>query len=311
MMLSTVAGVLRRTRRPVPWNGQLPGSVLATPIAVAGEAAPHHCLVAKRSFYFPRKNWFPWRTRIIHARQKAERLKRHIWPRRHDPTEAPIFGDKEDGTQLTFIEKDIRIGQKKFNDYARLIRGRQIQDAHDWIESLVRMKSEPVLKMLRKAINEVTERHDWDISRTYIYEAVTYRGAFVKSIKKHARANYGIVKSPRSQFMFRVRQLPLEEFFHRLYINNKIPRSIAGDMRLALHQGRVSRQMQKEWAPYLCANSRLFHRKELKWLDSTRQFNYYEARAEWIQRYQANQARAVTEAREARGLPPLALATSE
>jgi len=82
---------------------------------------------------------------------------------------------------------------------------------------------------------------------------------------------------------------------------------MACDMRLALHEHRVSQDMIKDWAPYLTAHSRFFHRKELKWLDSTRQFDYYEARREWIQRYQANLLRASSEAREARGLPPIAV----
>merc|ERR1719450_929601 len=105
--------------------------------------------------------------------------------------------------------------------------------------------------------------------------------------------------------MIRVRQMPIEEFFHRVFIYNKVPRSVAADMRLALQQGRVSPQMMKDWAPYLCAHSRFWHRKDLKWLDSTRQFDYYEARREWIRRYKANLLRGSAEAREARGLTPL------
>mmetsp|Transcript_3169 Transcript_3169/g.10243 ORF Transcript_3169/g.10243 Transcript_3169/m.10243 type:complete len:308 (+) Transcript_3169:53-976(+) len=303
-MLSALAGALRHGR------ARLPGGLATPQLSASGGGAvaaaePHHCLGATRSFYWPRKNWFPWRVRIIHQRQAAERQKRHIWPRKYDPNEAPIFGQKEDGTQLAFREKDIRIGTKKLYEYAKLLRGRQIQDGIDWIESLARMKSEPILKLLKKGLEECRDKHGWDLSRTYIFDAHGSRGYFIKSLQKHSRGNFGIVKSPRNWFMFRVRQMPLEEFFHRIYIYNKVPRSVAQDMRLALHQSRVSQQMRKEWAPYLCANSRLFHRRELKWLDSTRQFDYYQARAEWIQRYKMNLMRASTEAREARGLPPL------
>ena len=56
---------------------------------------------------------------------------------------------------------------------------------------------------------------------------------------------------------------------------------MAQDMRLALAQNQVSSQMQKEWAPYLSATTRFRHRKELKWLDSTRQFDYYKAGSRW------------------------------
>merc|ERR1719436_1299117 len=146
-----------------------------------------------------------------------------------------------------------------------------------------------------------------DLARVYIFDAQPQRGPFVRSLKKHAKANFGVVKSPRNLFMVRVRQMPLEEFFHRVYIYNKVPRSLASDMRLAIQQQRVSPQMSKEWAPYLYAHSRLFHRRALKWLDSTRQFDYYDARREWIQQYKANLLRSSTEAREARGLPPLSM----
>jgi len=259
-----------------------------------------------RGFYFPRKNWFPWRVRLIHQRQAALRKKRHIWPRYSDPQEAPIFGEKDvDGGQLAFREKEVRLGLKKLEEYAKLIQGRQLQDAIDWTEAIARMKSEPILKLLRKALTEVVERHRMDPARVYVLEASPQRGYFVKSLRMHSRGRYGVNKSPRNMFMIRVRELPLEEFFHRMYIYGRVPRSISSDMRLALHDSRVSAQMAKEWAPYLNAHSRFFHRKELKWLDSTRQFDYYQARREWIQRYQANLLRASTEAREARGLPPL------
>mmetsp|Transcript_128945 Transcript_128945/g.223688 ORF Transcript_128945/g.223688 Transcript_128945/m.223688 type:complete len:321 (+) Transcript_128945:102-1064(+) len=259
-----------------------------------------------RGFYFPRRNWFPWRQRIVHQRQAALRRKRHIWPRQADENEAPIFGGTEDGQVIAFREKEVRLGMKRLLEYARIIRKRQLQDAVDWVESMARLKSEPILKMLQTAKQECIERHKLDISRLYIFDAQPQRGYFVKSIRQHARGRFGINKSPRNMFMIRVREMPLEEYFHRLYIYNKVPRSLAADMRLALLENRVSPQTAKEWAPYLCANSRILHRRELKWLDSTRQFDYYQARREWIQRYKANLLRASTEAREARGLPPLA-----
>merc|ERR1711933_394495 len=103
--------------------------------------------------------------------------------------------------------------------------------------------------------------HGWDVSRAYVFDAQPQRGSFIKSLRKHSRSNFGIVKSPRNLFMVRVRQMPLEEYFHRVYIYNKVPRSLASDMRLAIQQQRVSQQMRKEWAPYLYSHSRLFHRR--------------------------------------------------
>jgi len=241
----------------------------------------------------------------MHDRQAALRKKRHIWPREYDENEAPIFGGKNDGEVLAFREKELRLGMKRLLEYARMVRGKQIQDALDWVDSMAQMRSECIIKILKKAMQECVEKHNMDLARLYVFDAQPQRGYVVKSIKMHARAKFGVNKSPRHMFMLRVREMPLEEYFHRLYIYNKIPRSLSSDMRLALHEGRVNPQVAKEWAPYLCANSRIKHRRELKWLDSTRQFDYYEARSEWIQKYKANLLRGSTEAREARGLPPL------
>eukprot|EP00929_Paragymnodinium_shiwhaense_P113502 TRINITY_DN81790_c0_g1_i1.p1 TRINITY_DN81790_c0_g1~~TRINITY_DN81790_c0_g1_i1.p1 ORF type:complete len:347 (-),score=67.37 TRINITY_DN81790_c0_g1_i1:32-1072(-) len=258
-----------------------------------------------RGFYFPRARWWPWRARLMHQRQARDRARRHIWPRYSDPQEAPIFGDKNDGSQLMFRDKELKLGMRRMLDYCRLIKDKQIHDAIDWVECLGRFKSEIVAKLLRRALKESTENYGLDPARLFIYEAQPQRGYVIKSIRRHSRGRYGINKAPRNAFMVRVREMPLEEYFHRIFIYNKVPRSLSADMRLALHENRVSEQMMKEWAPYLCADSRLRHRIALKWVDATRQFDYYQTRSDWIQKYRANQMRATTEAREARGLPPL------
>lgn len=270
----------------------------------AGAFHPACCLYTLRTFYFPRKNWFPWRARLARQRQENTRLKRHIWPRYLDPDEAPIFGDKREGV-LAFREEEVRIGLKSLTHYGKLLKNRQLTDAIDWIESLTQLKTAPILKLLKQARDECKEQYGMDIARVYIFDAQGARGFFAKTIRKHSRGNYGVNKSPRNLFMIRVRELPLEEYFHRLYIVGKVPRSLSADMRLAIYDKKVSRQMLKEWAPYICAQSKWGHRRQLKWLDGTRQFDYYKVRQEWINNYRANLLRQTTEAREARGLPPL------
>merc|ERR1712007_36563 len=104
-------------------------------------------------------------------------------------------------------------------------------DAMDWTESLARLKSVPIMKLLKRAAKEVVEKYNWDLARVYVHTVFTRRGFFVKSIRKHTRGRYGINKSPRNMFMVRLREAPIEEFFHKLYIYGKVPRSIASDMR--------------------------------------------------------------------------------
>lgn len=263
-----------------------------------------HSLQAVRGYYMPRAGWFPWRARIVHKRQADLRRKRHVWPRRRDENEEPIFGGTEDGQVLAFREKEVRMGLKRMLDYCRLIRGRQIQDAIDWIECMGRLNTAVIMKVLRNAMQECIEKYKMDVSRVYIFDAQPQRSYYVKSIRLHSRGRYGIQNSPRHMFMIRVREMPLEEYFHKVFVFNKVPRSLAADMRLALHERRVNPQVAKEWGAYLCSASRFHHRHQLKWLEITRQFDYYDVRRAWINRYQNNLLRTSAEAREARGLPP-------
>lgn len=266
-------------------------------------AVEPYSLTCIRSFYFPRKNWYPWRARRVQARKRAVRLKRHIWPRYFDPNEKPIFQPIEAHPTLAFQQKYIRVSVKKMLEYTRLISGKQLEDAIHWIEALSRPNAKPVLDLMKKAREECVERYRWDLARVFLFNAQVHRGFFVKSVKLHIKGKFGMQKSPRSTLLIRLREMPLEEFFHKLYINHDVPKTVAMDMRLALTQRRASPQMEREWLPYLTSTTRFFHRKDLKWLDSTRQFDYYQVRREWIAKYQANQNQAVSEAREARGLP--------
>lgn len=266
-----------------------------------------HLLTSVRQFYFPRKSWFGWKQHLTRRRKAAVQLNKHIWPRKYDPAEAPIFTNKEDGTQISFRDKDIRLGVKRMLEFAKLIRGKQIHDAIDWVEAMSRMQSVQILKLLRRALKECKEKHGMDLSRVQVFDAQPQRGYSIKSLRLHSRGKYGFAHAPRNLFMIRVRELTLEETFHKYYIKGDVPQSLSADMRLAVHEGRVGKQMLKEWAPYICANSRFFHRRALKWLDCTRQFDYYQARREWIRAYEANRLRQSTEARLARGLAPLAI----
>eukprot|EP00913_Durusdinium_trenchii_P027407 g25708.t2 len=192
---------------------------------------------------------------------------------------------------VSFTEKEIRMSFRKLLHYAKLMKRKQIQDAYEWVDSLSRMKSEPILKLIQKAMDEVKEKRGWDLARTYLWDPQPGFGFFVKSLRKHSRGRYGIIHSCRNRFTIRLRQMPLEEWFHWLYIYGKVPKTLSGDMSV--------RKCRGNGRPTFAAGA------ELKWLDSTRQFDYYKARQEFIDQYKANLLRESTEAREARGLAPL------
>ncbi|KAK1937690.1 hypothetical protein X943_003905 [Babesia divergens] len=101
---------------------------------------------------------------------------------------------------------------------------------------------------------------------------------------------------------------------------------MGAELRAAIYEKRVPAQVITEWYPYLTAHSRFFYRKvrqlernmhtmqHLKFLNNTGQFNYYKHRRDWIEQYNTNLQRYVSnrraisarrkkeEAREQRGM---------
>jgi len=262
-----------------------------------------------RGFYFPRDRWFPWRQKKSAGRRAALERKRHIWPRYFDADEDPIVF-KDDKIVAHKFQKDcIPLSIKRMQDYTRLLKGRQLQDGIDWLACLARPSSQPLRDILDQAMKECTEVHAWDPARIWIYRMSTASGFYMRRVKFHTKRDStakgpSLERNPRHKFMLWVREMPLPEFFHRMYIFNKVPRSIRLDMRCALVQKKVPQEMEKVWAPYLNSRSRFKHRYALKWRDCTRDFDYYTERRKWIDEYEYNRAREENEARAARGLPP-------
>ena len=77
-----------------------------------------------------------------------------------------------------------------------------------------------------------------DLSRVQVFDAQPQRGYSIKSLRLHSRGKYGFAHAPRNLFMIRVRELTLEETFHKYYIKGDVPQSLSADMRLAVHEGQ-------------------------------------------------------------------------
>lgn len=75
--------------------------------------------------------------------------------------------------------------------------------------------------------------------------------------------NYRVsfLKSYRYSVAVRLRELPLHEYFHRLFILKQVPRSLGHDMRLALHQQQLPQEAARDWLPYLDAPTRSQHKR--------------------------------------------------
>lgn len=258
----------------------------------------------KRHFYFPRPQWFAWKQRQVHLRQRKEKLSRNIQPRvNNEKHTASLMEKKEINDYLyTYSRKMVRIGTRNLIMYGKLVAGRQLVDSHDFVESLGRQSTAPILQLFRRAKYDLTHMRGCDPARLYIKKFETQRGRYVHSMRMHAKGKVGIVRSPRNAIKLCIREMSLEEYFQKLYVIGKVPTSVTQDMRLALMDRRAGPQSERDWSPYLTSTSRLHHRRNLKWMDNTKQLDYHELLENWMRKYEGNMKARTVELREGRGL---------
>ena len=275
--------------------------------------------VQTRNVYFARARWFPWRQKIAHRWQRQAVRDRHLLPREIDPTKKPIITTKPrldksaSGALYHYQVKEVPLSLRRLHEYVRLLKNRNLQDAIDWIACLSRPSARPILQMLKRAKHELVERRGLDLGRLYIDHSHSDRGEYVKIVRRMRVGHYSMFRSPRHHFRVYVRDMSVEEYFHRMYILGKVPQCVAFDMRQALRDQRVAPETARLWAPYLTSNSRYRHRQELRRLNSIGQFDYYKERQRWINEYQSNIHRLKDSERQSRqgGSPVLVDQISE
>ena len=211
-----------------------------------------------------------------------------ILPRSFDSTEVPAGKPSESVKLHDFNSEDISIGMKKLQIYARIVRNRHLQDSIDWMEAICRPSTQPIINLLKRAQKELVDKKRLDPARLYVSYAVHERGHFQKKLYKTRDGGFAVRRSSRHRFVIKIREMPLPEFFHQVYILKRVPRAIVSDMMAALRDGRATANMQRAFAPYVSSDSRRQHRKEMKWLDLNRQFDYFEIRRKWILDYTRN-----------------------
>uniref|UniRef100_A0A0K6S9U9 Uncharacterized protein n=1 Tax=Chromera velia CCMP2878 TaxID=1169474 RepID=A0A0K6S9U9_9ALVE len=245
----------------------------------------------RRPLFYTRKNWFEWRRKAVARMNRVKHAQRHIWPRNEDPSEKSPSKGK--GKVLVFRVKRLKLSLRRLRMYGRLIKGLHLQDAVDWISSIPVYRLQPIFQMLLRAQQKAMEIHHADPQRLYVENVCAEYGTPIKFLRMHKFPRIGILRSWLNALKVELRELPMEEYFHRLYVMGKVPRSLSADMRVSLAEKRVGPQMAREWYPYLSAFTRNDHRMGLKWLDQTRQFDYYKTRKEWIEKYKANLVRII------------------
>ena len=223
--------------------------------------APNCATESRRAFYFPRKNWFPWRVRYLKEEQRVGRIRRHLFPgppRSAEEAaarkeEEPIFGG---GPLLSFTKEDIPLRVKRMVTYRRLLAKKQIDDAIEWLECLHRPSSQPVLDLLKRARRICVEQKGLDAARLYLQILMPQRGYVIKDGKLTRAGFMHIYRRPRHKLRIVLREMPLAECYQRWYVMKKPPRAMAVDMRLAIHENRVGPRAVREWAPYMTSASR-------------------------------------------------------
>lgn len=249
-----------------------------------------------RSVYFARARWFPWRQKIAHRWQRQAMKDRHVIPREINRSESPILtsarGDlSKKGAMYHYQIKEVPMSLRRLHEYVRLLKSRNLQDAIDWVACLTRPSARPILNMLHQAKKELCDKRGLDLGRLYIDHSHSDRGEYVKIVRRMRQGHYSMFRSPRHHFRVYVREMPMEEYFHRLYILGKVPQCVSFDMRQAIRDRRVAPEIERKWEPYLTSASRYRHRKEIRRLHGRGEFHYYAERRKWMEEYRNNQYR--------------------
>jgi ribosomal protein L22 len=198
--------------------------------------------------------------------------------------------------------KSVMLSLKKLQRYSLLLRHRHLQDAIDWLEAIARPSSKPLRKLLLRAQSTLTESRSLDPARLFVEIAVGERGKYDRRVFLTRDGGTKIRRHAKNKFRVNIREMSLNEFFHRVYVEKRVPRCIALDMQLAIREGRADPKTAIGFLPFLTSETRRAHRRQLKLLHARKQWHYLTERKKWIEGYVGNLHRWENAHREARGL---------
>ncbi|CAD2109369.1 hypothetical protein YYG_02486 [Plasmodium vinckei petteri] len=243
--------------------------------------------VQLRNPYYRKKGFWEWRRRIIHRYNEKRYIRKGIKPKIYNEKEENIKNRKDD-RYWTFKVYQLKISLRNLNNFGRLIKGLHLEDAIIFLESIPQIRINNILNSLLNSKDKIINNFNGDISRLYIDNVQIHYNTPMKYIKYHALGHFGLVKSYRNTFTYTIKQMNIQEFYHKIFIRGNVPRSLSHNMRLYLNQNRINKDNLIEWYPYICANSRYYFREKLRYLNNIYQFNYYKSRNNWIQNYFRN-----------------------
>ncbi|KEG03410.1 50S ribosomal protein L22, mitochondrial, putative [Plasmodium vinckei vinckei] len=243
--------------------------------------------VQLRNPYYRKKGFWEWRRRIIHRYNEKRYIRKGIKPKIYNEKEEKIKNRKDD-RYWTFKVYQLKISLRNLNNFGRLIKGLHLEDAIIFLESIPQIRINNILNSLLNSKDKIINNFNGDISRLYIDNVQIHYNTPMKYIKYHALGHFGLVKSYRNTFTYTIKQMNIQEFYHKIFIRGNVPRSLSHNMRLYLNQDRINKDNLIEWYPYICANSRYYFREKLRYLNNIYQFNYYKSRNNWIENYFKN-----------------------
>lgn len=176
-----------------------------------------------------------------------------------DDDDEYLWKKKGGGKMWEERKANIPLGKKRLLLYCQVIKGEQITDAIDWLSSLCLHRVNYLLNLLMKTRQKIFEEGG-DISRVYVQSYLLNIQGRVKRPQFRLKS-VSFIKTWKFAVILRFRELPMEEYFHRLFILKKVPRSLTTDMRLAITEHRVSPSTVRDWYPYLDAKTRFWHRQ--------------------------------------------------
>ncbi|CRG99661.1 50S ribosomal protein L22, mitochondrial, putative [Plasmodium relictum] len=250
--------------------------------------------VQLRNPYYRKKGFWEWRRRIIHRYNEKRYIKKNIKPKIKDKDELSIKNKKED-VYWTFKVYQLKISLRNLYNFGRLIKGLHLEDAIVFLESIPQIRINSILNSLLNSKEKIINNFNGDASRLYVDNVQIHYNTPMKYIKYHAMGHFGLVKSYRNTFTYTIKQMNIQEFYHKIFIRGNVPRTLSHNMRLYLNQNRINKNTLIEWYPYICANSRYYFREKLRYLNNMYQFDYYKSRRKWIQNYFNNIERRTNE----------------
>ncbi|KAI4838804.1 50S ribosomal protein L22 [Plasmodium brasilianum] len=240
--------------------------------------------VQLRNPYYRKKGFWEWRRRIIHRYNEKRYIRKGIIPKIRNKKEEKIKNRKDD-VFWTFKVYQLKISLRNLYSFGRLIKGLHLEDALVFLESIPQIRINNILNSLLNSKKKIVNTFNGDVSRLYIDNVQIHYNTPMKYIKYHALGHFGLVKSYRNTFTYTIKQMNIQEFYHKIFIRGNVPRTLSHNMRLYLHQDRINKDTLIEWYPYICAHSRYYFREKLRYLNNIYQFNYYKSRHKWIQNY--------------------------